>query len=774
MENASQTIKKNYWMFILLIILLSSWYIRYIPGTKDTYPQMLEIDSHYFLRMGEYIIAHGSLPQHDDMAAWNTIAGGPDRRFDYPLATWAYVLFYYLLNPIFGWSMYWVGIWVPAFLGTLQVLVMFFLGKALFNSNKIGLLSAAFLGCASGILYRVSAGFLEKEPVAGIFLLFSFYFFVKGFKEKEIRKDATWKHLILHPFSFLDKLHLSDEKIKDVKTVAYGISSGLMFTITNGISGLVSTSLLITGGFVIFAAVFNRYSKTLLYLQISTLISFFIFSSVLPITMVAITSIGFVAMSSALILLLARYASERFKIVSEKRLAYVVPSLFLLGLLAMWVSAYINVGPGEWVETNIQGITNPLTIGVIPSTVAESQPVGDFMRDTLMSFGNGYAINAFQLPGFLIYLSAIIFSWLGVLLLSYEFIFKKSGIENLMVVVMFILSIIFAIGAARLAFVFAYPVAITAGYFLIMGSSYVFGAGKKYLKEERQIYLKVIGGVFIGIIILTNFAAAFVMGNNITSSFTDDWRQAFDWIRNNTPKDSITLEWWDFGWWFEYYAQRTTLVDGGYHSRTPTQDIAKFYTQPLTDDGGPYSSLNFLKNYSVDYVMVSSDLIPKFGAMSKIANWGVKVDVLPVFNLAKNYQEGGKVLLEYGGPDQSILVAYSTTTDGNATSLQNITALMKMPQGQAYFKNIGIGNRVISTNRQNSISGMLYFAGSAVIYMPEAVQDCVFVRLYLFNGADMEKYFEKVYDNLGMKIYKVKYENFPTNITGQYVNAENR
>ena len=196
---------------------------------------------------------------------------------------------------------------------------------------------------------------------------------------------------------------------------------------------------------------------------------------------------------------------------------------------------------------------------------------------------------------------------------------------------------------------------------------------------------------------------------------------------------------------------------------------------PLTDDIGPYSSLNFLKNYSVDYVMVSSDLIPKFGAMSKIANWGEKVDVLPVFNLASNYQDGGKVLLEYGDPaSQSIVVAYSTSTSGNSTTLQNITALIKMPQGQAYIKNIGIGDQVISSNRANSIPGLLYFAGSAVIFVPEAVQDCVFVRLYLFNGAGFEKYFEKVYDNLGMKIYRVKYENFSANITGQYVNAANR
>jgi len=172
--------------------------------------------------------------------------------------------------------------------------------------------------------------------------------------------------------------------------------------------------------------------------------------------------------------------------------------------------------------------------------------------------------------------------------------------------------------------------------------------------------------------------------------------------------------------------------------------------------------------------MVSSDLIPKFGAMSKIANWGEKIDVLPTFNLAKNYQEGDKILLEYGGGDQIILVAYSMTSDGNNTAIKNITAIVKMPQGQAYVRDMGIGNQIIRTNRSNSIPGMIYFAGNAVVFVPEAAEDCVFIRLFLFDGNGMEKYFEKVYDNLGIKIYKVKYENFPAGITGQYINVADR
>lgn len=771
--NILEVLKKYYWVFLLLLIFLSAWYIRYIPGTKFTYPQMLEIDTHFFLRMGEYILEHGNLPQHDIMAAWNTIPGGPDRQIDYLVVIWLYPIFYYLLNPIFGWSMYWVGVWVPAFLGALQVLFIYFLGKELFNSKKIGLLSAAFLAFSPGILYRVSAGFMEKEPPTGIFMVIAVYFFVRSFKVREIVKEATWKYVLLHPFSLMDRMNLETEKIKALKSIAYGILSGIFFTLMSGSSGMVRIPLLIMAIAVITSLMLNKNFKTLLYSQPSMFISYFLTSRVFVVAS-TLDSPDTVANLMAMGFILTRYAVERLKLVKEEYVKYIIPALICIGILVTAIGSYMLVDVGHWVGSNIQRISNPISMGVISSTVAEAQEVGDFFRSTTLSFGNEYAIMAYNLPNFLIYLSAIYFAILGIALLCYEFIFKKRNFEYILVATMFICFMILAIGAARLAFIFTFIEAIAAAYFIVKGGGYVLEGGNKYLKGRKQMYLKIAGGLFVGMIVFTNFAASYVMAQNITSSLTDDWREAFYWIRDNTTKDSIVLEWWDFGWWFEYVAQRRTLVDGGFHPQAPTQDIAKFYTQPLADDAGPYSSLNFLKNYSVSHVMVSSDLIPKFGAMSKIANWGAKVDVLPVFQLAKNYQEGGKVLLEYGGPDQSILVAYSTTSDGNTTTLQNITAMMKMPQGQAYFKKIGIGNHVISTNHSNSIPGLLYFAGSAVVYVPEEVQDCVFVRLYLFDGAGMEKYFEKVYDKMGMKIYKINYENFPANITGEYINAEKR
>jgi dolichyl-diphosphooligosaccharide--protein glycosyltransferase len=769
MESVKEFLKKNYWVFLLILIFLSAFYLRSIPGTKLEYPRLQAIDPYFFFRMGEYIIEHGSPPAADGFAAWGTIPGGPDRTSDFPVTIWTYPMFYFILNPLLGISWYWVGVWIPAFFGALQVFLVYFLAKELFNSKKIGLLSAAFLAFVPGILYRVSAGFIEKEPVGGILMVLGFYFLVKSFKEKEIEREISWKYVLFHPLSMLHRTSLEEERLKTIKTVAYGIISGFLFALMAGATGIVKIALLMIGGFVIVSLLLNRYPRVLFYSHISMFISFYLISRVFGGISPTFPSVEVVVNIVVIGFLVARFLVERFQMVKEEYLPYVVPVFLVVGLFVLGIASYVYVDLGEWVGGNIARVSNPLTIGVIPSTVAESQTAGGFLRNTLSTFGTEYVVRAFQWPAFIVYLSAIYFSALGVVLMCYEFVFKRRDLEHILVVVMFVSGMILAMGAMRLSFVFAFPVSITAGYFLIRGGKYLLEGSRKFLKDKGYQYLKITGGIFIGLVVFTNFASGWIMANGINSSLTNEWYEAMVWLKNNTPEDAVLLEWWDFGWWYHYIAKKITLVDGGYHNRKPTQDIAVFYTSPLSEDG-----LNFLKKYEVDYVMVSPDLISKFGAMSKIANWGAKVDVLPVFNLKNSYQEGDKTLLEYSGGGQTILVAYSVTGEGDTANMQNITALIKTPQGQAYVRDVGIGNQVIRNDKPNSIPGMVYFAGNAVIYVPEAAEDCVFVRLYLFDGFGMENYFEKVYDKRGMKIYKVRYDNFPENINGDYIDMEDR
>ena len=52
----------------------------------------------------------------------------------------------------------------------------------------------------------------------------------------------------------------------------------------------------------------------------------------------------------------------------------------------------------------------------------------------------------------------------------------------------------------------------------------------------------------------------------------DDFREAYYWLRQNTPKDAVVMSWWDYGYQIAGMADRPTLVDNN------TWNNSKFIT----------------------------------------------------------------------------------------------------------------------------------------------------------------------------------------------------
>ena len=42
---------------------------------------------------------------------------------------------------------------------------------------------------------------------------------------------------------------------------------------------------------------------------------------------------------------------------------------------------------------------------------------------------------------------------------------------------------------------------------------------------------------------------------------TNDWPDAMQWLRENTPEDAVIAAWWDYGYWISTLAERKTLAD---------------------------------------------------------------------------------------------------------------------------------------------------------------------------------------------------------------------
>jgi len=58
-----------------------------------------------------------------------------------------------------------------------------------------------------------------------------------------------------------------------------------------------------------------------------------------------------------------------------------------------------------------------------------------------------------------------------------------------------------------------------------------------------------------------DFAPTIKNGGSFYSVNTDDWQHSMNWLKNNSPEDSVIASWWDYGYWITTLSDRTTIVD---------------------------------------------------------------------------------------------------------------------------------------------------------------------------------------------------------------------
>jgi dolichyl-diphosphooligosaccharide--protein glycosyltransferase len=100
----------------------------------------------------------------------------------------------------------------------------------------------------------------------------------------------------------------------------------------------------------------------------------------------------------------------------------------------------------------------------------------------------------------------------------------------------------------------------------------------------------------------------------------DDFREAYYWLRMNTPPDSKIMSWWDYGYQITAMANRTILVDNNTWNNTHISRVGQAMASP--ED----KAYEIMRELDVDYVLVifggltgySSDDINKFLWMVRI------------------------------------------------------------------------------------------------------------------------------------------------------------
>ena len=89
-----------------------------------------------------------------------------------------------------------------------------------------------------------------------------------------------------------------------------------------------------------------------------------------------------------------------------------------------------------------------------------------------------------------------------------------------------------------------------------------------------------------------------ILNGGTTYPPSNDWIETLEWIKVNTPKDSIVASWWDYGYWIATVAERTTLIDNATISTWQIEKVAKIFMST------PDEAWNLLTAWDVDYVIV--------------------------------------------------------------------------------------------------------------------------------------------------------------------------
>lgn len=101
----------------------------------------------------------------------------------------------------------------------------------------------------------------------------------------------------------------------------------------------------------------------------------------------------------------------------------------------------------------------------------------------------------------------------------------------------------------------------------------------------------------------------------------DDYREAYYWLRQNTPQNAKIMSWWDYGYQIGGMADRPTLVDNNTWNNTHIATVGKAMSSREE------VSYPILRQHDVDYVLVvfggllgySGDDLNKFLWMVRIA-----------------------------------------------------------------------------------------------------------------------------------------------------------
>ena len=121
--------------------------------------------------------------------------------------------------------------------------------------------------------------------------------------------------------------------------------------------------------------------------------------------------------------------------------------------------------------------------------------------------------------------------------------------------------------------------------------------------------------------------------NNGKTVIIDDYREAYFWLRKNTPEDSRVMAWWDYGYQITGIANRTSIADGNTWNHEHIATLGKCLTSPVKE---AHSLIRHLADYVLVWAGGGGDDLAKSPHMARIGN-SVYRDICPKDPLCRHF-----------------------------------------------------------------------------------------------------------------------------------------
>ena len=559
---------------IIAAIAVVTALLRILPLQYGAY--FTAFDPLFQYRATEYIVENGFASWwswHDTMS-WYPM-GRNVANSAYPGVPFAAAFLYLVQKALgFGISLYNVCLYFPVFMAVVTIITIYYLGREL-RGRPTGIFAALFLAITPAFIARTSLGFFDTENI-GIFAIVatSLFFLRSSDKERSIEQR-----------------------------VIYGVLSGLTLGLIYaswGAAKYMTGMLMLYMGFLVITEKYEiRHLITYtITIGLGFLIVFFT-PRLGPMSVLSLDS----ALAFTLILGLIGYEFIKDKI-DISVVSVVALGLFILVVLAIFILPAVGIDIP--IGFKFLKVLNPFTStdSYLYDSVAENHTV------PWAALFNNYGI-ILMLGVFGTYLSI-----------------KELDEKNLYAVLFFLTSLYFAGVMSRLTQILTAPASLIGGYGLVRAVSPFMleqtPASSRRARRRKQVYgvSKPLVLVFAGFLLIAmipnvysaidsadspNQLASSGISVKVNGEYPQDWPEALEWMKVNMTDDAVVCSWWDYGYWIEAMAGKTTMADGATQTTNQIATIGRILMSP------PNVSLPILERYDADYVVVFTSYSEQYG-----------------------------------------------------------------------------------------------------------------------------------------------------------------